>query len=107
MSKRNKGARSRARKAKLAALRAEVVLLFEEKLDKCFLQYNIQTTQKLIDDFRLSGAVPLWAQRYVRLSKANDPTSWLDDDEWMAKYQQAFDQAMVTGTRIIDLTQGR
>lgn len=107
MSKRNKGQRAKARAAKLAALRAEVVLLFEEKLDKRFLQYNIQTTQKLIDEFHmLNGAVPPWAQRYVQMSKASDPTAWIGDDRLDA-YARALDHAMVTGTGVVRLTTGQ
>ena len=105
--KRSKGQRARARKAKLAALRAEVVLVLEGRLLPHHLTYNTRDTQHLLEDFRLMGGkVPLWAQGYVKQKSWMDTPAkdWIYDDERLMKYQQAFDAAMVTGTGIVRLT---
>ena len=110
MSKRNKGARARARRARLAALRAELVLLLEEKLVPYHMQLNIQSTQRLLDDFRLIGHVPLWASRnYVKHGAWFDEQVTLDDrlDAARHSYDRALQRAAFTGTGIVRLTPGQ
>lgn len=107
MSKRNKGARARARKAKLAALRAELVLLLEEKLVPYHMQLNIQSTQRLLDDFRLIGHVPLWASpNYVKHGAWADELSVVKDQTY-TKLMDSFNQVYFTGTGIVRLTPGQ
>lgn len=92
MSKRNKGAMARERKARLAALRAEVVLALENKLLPRHLQYNIQTTQKLLEEFAKHGAVPPWACDYGKVS--------------FQPWNDIADASLDSFLRAVDLTKG-
>lgn len=113
MSKRNKGARARARKARLAALRAEIVLLLEDKVLPYHMQLNIQTTQKLVDHVQKFGVAPLWAQRIYTKKRAWEQGVWHDEliplpqqvfDDTADAFARAFDAAVLTGTGIVRLT---
>lgn len=110
MSRRNKGQRAKARRARLAALRAEVVLLLEGQLLPHHLKYNARDTQHLLEDFRLMGGkVPLWASAtYVKQSTWMDTPAkdWIYDDQLEAN-ARAYNRAILTGTGIVDLTKGR
>lgn len=72
MSKKSK--RNLVRRRQLVALRAELMLTLENELLPHHLQYNGRATARLINEFREFGAVPLWAQGYVKYSR-ND---WAD-----------------------------
>lgn len=100
MSKRNRGQRARARTAKLAAARAELVLLLEEQLQPHHLAYNLQQTTKLIEQFQWTKRVPIWAQKYVRVGRIERDIA----DDHLDAFGYAVDQAMVSGTGMVRLT---
>ena len=115
MSKRNRGARNRARANRLAALRAELVLVMENKLEPHHLKYNHQQTAMLLEQFQWSREVPPWAQNYVRLGRLSrmERDVWRDElaplpqqvfDDKADAYAQAMDAALLTGTGIVRLT---
>ena len=103
MSKRNKGARNRARASRLAALRAELMLVMENKLEPHHLKYNHQQTAMLLEQFQWSREVPPWAQNYVRLGRLSRMERSIVDDHIDA-FARAVDAAMLTGTGIVRLT---
>lgn len=100
MSKRNKGARNRARANRLAALRAELALVMEDKLQPHHLAYNHEQTARLIEQFQWRKEVPLWAQKYVRLGRIERGIG----DDHLDAFSYALDTAMVTGTGVVRLT---
>ena len=82
MSKRDRGQRARTRRNKLIAMRAELAILLENRLEKYHMQLNTHSTEELLEHVRQYDVVPLWAQRtYVKQSVWNDPTRWLPDDK--------------------------
>lgn len=82
MSKRNRGQRARVRRNKLVAMRAELTILLEDRLEKYHLQLNTNSTENLLEHVRAFNVVPLWAQRnYVKQSVWSDPTKWLPEDK--------------------------
>ena len=100
---RNKGARNRARASRLAALRAELMLVMENKLEPHHLKYNHQQTAMLLEQFQWSREVPPWAQNYVRLGRLSRMERSIVDDHIDA-FARAVDAAMLTGTGIVRLT---
>ena len=100
---RRKGARNRARANRLAALRAELVLVMENKLEPHHLKYNHRQTAMLLEQFQWSREVPPWAQRYVRLGRLE--RSIVDDHS--DAFARAVDAAILTGTGIVHLTTGQ
>lgn len=112
MSKRNRGARNRARANRLAALRAELALVMEGKLQPHHLAYNHTQTALLLEQFQWRGEVPLWAQKYVRRGRMERGV-WRDElaplpqqvfDDKAGDYERAFNAAMLTGTGVVRLT---
>lgn len=107
MSKRNKGARARARKARLLTMRAELAILLENQLDPRHLQLNTHSTIELLEHVREFGTVPLKFGAYSRFNAWRDdfrmvPQQVLDDKA--DAYGRAMDAAMLTGTGIVRLT---
>ncbi len=77
MSKRARGQRAIARRNKLMAMRAELAILLENRLDKYHMQLNTHSTEKLLEHVREFNVVPLWAERnYVKQSVWSDPSNW-------------------------------
>lgn len=82
MSKRARGQRARTRRNKLIALRAELAILLEDRLERYHMQLNTRSTEMLLEHVREFNVVPLWAQRnYVKFSAWNDPNSWIASAE--------------------------
>jgi len=65
-NQRNKSARNTARRNRLAAVRAELMLILENEVKPHHMTYNARKTEQLIREFREFGAVPGWAQGYVK-----------------------------------------
>ncbi len=99
---RNRGARNRARANKLAALRAELALVMEDKLQPHHLAYNHQQTARLLEQFQYRREVPVWAQKYERLGRIERGIA----DDHLDAFSYAWEQAMVTGTGVVRLTTG-
>lgn len=82
MSKRDRGQRARVRRNKLVAMRAELTILLEDRLEKYHMQLNNRSTGMLLAHVRQYNVVPMWATRnYVKQSVWSDPTKWLPDDK--------------------------
>lgn len=82
MSKRARGKRARTRRNKLIALRAELTILLEDRLERYHMQLNTRSTQMLLEHVREFNVVPLWAERnYTKFSAWNDPNSWIASAE--------------------------
>ena len=105
MSKRNKGARARARKARLLTMRAELAILLENQLDPRHLQLNTHSTIELLEYVREFGTVPLKFGTYSRFNAQRDEALFaqLLDDKADA-YARAMDAAVFTGPGIVSLT---
>jgi len=108
MSKRNKGARARARKARLLTMRAELAILLENRLRPHFLQLNTHSTLELLEHVREFGDVPLKFGAYTRYNAQRDEALFaqLLDDKADA-YARAMDAAVFTGPGIVSLTLGQ
>ena len=114
MSKRNKGARARARKARLLTMRAELAILLENQLDPRHLQLNTHSTIELLEHVREFGTVPLKFGAYTRYNAWRDDLNGLPEDlkglpelvfnDKVGDYERAMDVAMLTGTGIVRLT---
>ena len=78
-NKRNKSARNTARRNRLAAVRAELMLILENEVKPHHMTYNVRKTEQLIREIKELGFVPGWAQGYVKFSHVNDPTRWETD----------------------------
>lgn len=90
MSKRNRGQRARTRRNKLIALRAELTILLEDRLERYHMQLNTRSTEMLLEHVRKFNVVPLWAQRnYVKQSVWSKPPSWVDDTTDAMRYGMA------------------
>lgn len=100
---RGKGARNRARASRLAALRAELVLVMEEQLQPHHLAYNHQQTERLIEQFQYTKRVPLWAQKYERVGRIERGIA----DDHLDAFSYALDDVMTTGTGVVRLTTGQ
>lgn len=101
-NQRNKSARNTARRNRLAAVRAELMLVLEDKVKPNYMTYNARKTEQLIREFREYGVVPLWADNSV---KYNDlKYSWVADetlvDDWAdaMKYGQSIYKMVATST---------
>lgn len=111
MSKRNKGARARARKARLLTMRAELAILLENRLNPRHLQLNTHSTLELLEHVREFGDVPLkfgaYTPYYTRYNAWRDDLKSLPElvfNDKIGDYERAIDAAMVTGTGIVRLT---
>ena len=107
MSKRNKGARARARKARLLTMRAELAILLENQLDPRHLQLNTHSTIELLEHVREFGTVPLKFGAYSRFNAWRDdfrmvPQQVLDDKA--DAYGRAIADMVLTGTGVVRLT---
>lgn len=100
---RNRGARNRARANRLAALRAELVLVMEDKLQPHHLAYNHTQTELLIEQFQWRKEVPLWAQKYERVGRIERRMP----DDHLDAMSRAIDASMIHGTGIVRLTTGQ
>lgn len=82
MSKRARGERARERRNKLIALRAELTILLEDRLERYHMQLNTRSTEMLLEHVRQYDAIPIWATRdYTKFSAWNDPNSWIASAE--------------------------
>lgn len=107
MSKRNKGARARARKARLLTMRAELAILLENRLEPRHLQLNTHSTLELLERVREFGQVPLKFGAYTRYNAWRDDLKGLPElvfNDKVGDYERAVDAAMLTGTGIVRLT---
>lgn len=118
MSKRNKGARARARKTRLLTMRAELVILLENQLDPRHLQLNTHSTLELLEYVREYSRVPLKFGAYVPHSTWWDETRVMPEDlkglpkllneqvfeDAVKAFDTGVNEAMLTGTGIVRLT---
>ena len=107
MSKRNKGARARARKARLLTMRAELAILLENRLDPRHLQLNTHSTLELLEHVREFGQVPLKFGTYTRYNAWRDDLKGLPElvfNDKVGDYERAVDAMVLTGTGIVRLT---
>ena len=107
MSKRNKGARARARKARLLTMRAELAILLENQLNPRHLQLNTHSTIELLEYVREFGTIPLKFGAYSRFNAWRDdfrmvPQQVLDDKA--DAYGRAIADMVLTGTGVVRLT---
>ncbi len=93
-NQRNKSARNTARRNRLTALRAELMLTLENGVEPHHLAYNARKTEQLIREFREFGFVPGWAQGYVKFSHVSDPTRWENDHLDAVSYAMLYGQSI-------------
>ena len=90
MRKRTRGKNARKRAAQLAAARAELALLLEDRMKPRFLQYSLPVTKQLIDHIRAYSTIPAWA---IAQNAVDAQIDW-----FLAQAEAAAEAAMEKGS---------